>query len=95
MSGADDSRVEVLFEGHVQGVGFRYTVQHIARSFAVTGFVRNLPDGRVALTAEGEKSELKSFVDHIRSGPLRKYIYHHSEKWSNAQGSFHSFKIAY
>ena len=47
----------VLFSGRVQGVGFRYTACHIARHFTVTGYVRNLPDGRVELLAEGNPEE--------------------------------------
>ena len=41
--------LQVFYEGHVQGVGFRFTVRHIAKGFDVTGWVRNLPDGRVEL----------------------------------------------
>ena len=43
----------MYFSGHVQGVGFRYTTRSVASRFAVTGYVRNLPDGRVELVAEG------------------------------------------
>jgi acylphosphatase len=47
-------RRHLFYSGRVQGVGFRYTAQRIARSFAVTGWVRNLPDGRVELIVEGD-----------------------------------------
>ncbi|MBL8829940.1 MAG: acylphosphatase, partial [Planctomycetaceae bacterium] len=46
-------RRRVLFHGRVQGVGFRVTTRSIAQRFAVTGWVRNLPDGSVELLAEG------------------------------------------
>lgn len=52
----------VYFTGHVQGVGFRYTTLQVAREYEVTGFVRNLPDGRVHLEAEGRKSEVDAFM---------------------------------
>lgn len=56
----------VRYEGHVQGVGFRYTVKNIARGFEVTGTVRNLPDGRVELVvASTEPDELESFLEDI------------------------------
>jgi acylphosphatase len=55
-------RATVTFSGHVQGVGFRYTTLHVARGFEVSGFVQNLPDGRVLLVAEGEKSEVDGLV---------------------------------
>lgn len=54
-------RRTIHFTGRVQGVGFRYTTQSIAARFAVTGYVRNLPDGRVELVAEGEQVELDRF----------------------------------
>lgn len=52
----------VYFSGHVQGVGFRYTTLQVAKEFEVTGFVRNLPDGRVQLEAEGAKTEIEAFL---------------------------------
>ena len=46
------------FEGHVQGVGFRYQTVGVAKGFDVTGYVQNMVDGRVHLYAEGEESEV-------------------------------------
>lgn len=53
------------FSGHVQGVGFRYTTSNLARPFAVTGYVQNLPDGRVKLVAEGQPAELDQLESAI------------------------------
>ena len=50
-------KVSVYFTGHVQGVGFRWTTEGIARRFEVTGQVMNLADGRVHLEAEGGKAD--------------------------------------
>lgn len=56
----------VFYEGHVQGVGFRYTVKNLARGFDVTGTVRNLPDGRVQLEAMAhDAEELDAFLEEI------------------------------
>jgi acylphosphatase len=55
-------RKRVLYAGRVQGVGFRYTACGIARGFPVAGHVRNLPDGRVELVAEGEPAEVAAFL---------------------------------
>lgn len=55
-------RHTVLFSGRVQGVFFRATTQDVVRAYRVTGFVRNLPDGRVELVAEGEAAELEAFI---------------------------------
>jgi acylphosphatase len=55
----------VIFTGHVQGVGFRYTALQIAKEFEVAGFVRNLADGRVHLEAEGRATEVARFVTEV------------------------------
>ena len=60
-------RFEIHFSGHVQGVGFRWNAQQNAKDFDVSGTVQNLRDGRVRLVAEGEKSEIESFVEAIKS----------------------------
>lgn len=56
----------VIYEGRVQGVGFRYAVKDIARGFEVTGSVGNLPDGSVELIVQGELAELVAFLHEIR-----------------------------
>ncbi len=66
-------RRRVYFSGRVQGVGFRYTCRTIARGFQVGGYVRNLPDGRVELMAEGEPGELDEFFGAIQS-EMNSYI---------------------
>jgi acylphosphatase len=58
-------RRTVLFSGHVQGVGFRYTACHIAARYDVVGYVRNLPDGRVEAVIEGEVEEIDQFVQTV------------------------------
>ncbi|MBK9989938.1 MAG: acylphosphatase [Verrucomicrobia bacterium] len=52
----------VFFTGRVQGVGFRYTALQVAKEFEVSGWVKNLADGRVQLEAEGAPSTVKAFV---------------------------------
>lgn len=59
-------RREVLVSGRVQGVGFRYTTSSIASRFDVTGYVRNLRDGRVQIIAEGRADELEPFLAAVR-----------------------------
>lgn len=73
---ADDVHHEtVLFTGHVQGVGFRYSALQIAKEFEVAGFVCNLPDGRVQLEAEGRPKEVAAFITGVEErmhGHVRK-----------------------
>ncbi len=56
----------VIYEGRVQGVGFRYTTKDLARGFDVLGTVRNLPDGTVELVVAGEKREVAEFLRDLR-----------------------------
>ena len=56
----------VHYTGAVQGVGFRYTAHELATGFAVSGFVRNLPEGRVELVAEGEPDQVNAFLAAVR-----------------------------
>jgi acylphosphatase len=57
----------VHYSGLVQGVGFRATVAEIARGHRVTGWVKNLPDGRVQLLVEGPEEAVKKFLDAVRA----------------------------
>ena len=87
-------RMQILYSGHVQGVGFRYTVKSVAAGFEVSGTVRNLPDGRVELLAEGEATELKAFQQAIREEGLASLIRDEKVEWSEAQGGLRGFEIS-
>lgn len=87
-------RVKNLYSGHVQGVGFRYTVKTLTHGFEVTGTVRNLEDGRVELAAEGTKEELEAFLDAIRESEVGRFIRQEQTCWSEAINEFRSFEIS-
>lgn len=87
-------RLQVLFSGHVQGIGFRYTVKQTALGFEVTGWVKNLADGRVELLVEGEREELEAFQAAIPEAGLRRFIRETQAEWSNGTGEFRGFEIA-
>ncbi len=86
-------RLQVVYSGHVQGVGFRYTVKSLVSGFEVTGTIRNLVDGRVEMVAEGEKAELKAFQQAIRDSGLGRLITHEHVNWSEARNEFRGFAI--
>ena len=75
--------LQVFYEGHVQGVGFRYTVRHIAKGFDVTGWVRNLPDGRVELQVTGDEGEVRAFLDQVAQSELHSLIREQTENKLN------------
>lgn len=85
-------RVKVLFSGTVQGVGFRYTTQNVARRHAVTGWTRNRSDGRVEIVAEGEQEELESFINNV-DDTMKGYIDGKEILWDVATGEWQSFGI--
>ena len=94
-SRASDStpqRREVHYSGHVQGVGFRDTVRRLAQGIPVTGFVRNLDDGRVQLVAEGSRGDLKEFLESI-SHRMAHFIRQAAVDERPATGEFDDFAI--
>jgi acylphosphatase len=86
-------RIHVFYSGTVQGVGFRYTVKHLVHGFDVVGSVRNLPDGRVELLAEGEPSELDAFRQAIRDSEVGRFIRQEESRLEPASGGFRGFDI--
>ena len=87
-------RRTAYFSGSVQGVGFRYTTQAMASDFDVTGYVRNLPDGRVELVAEGTEDQLERFQRAV-DNTMRRHITGVAATDSPATGEFGSFRIAF
>jgi acylphosphatase len=83
---------EILFSGTVQGVGFRFTTRRIAAGLAVTGYVQNLPDGRVRVVAEGAAAELNRLVDAIHR-QMSGYIDNSETTVRPATGRFDHFEI--
>ena len=86
-------RMEAYFSGMVQGVGFRFTVDKIARDYEVGGFVRNLPGGQVELVAEGEEEILQEFLAVIRESQMQPYIQDLQVSWKPTENNFQSFTI--
>jgi len=85
--------MQILYSGNVQGVGFRYTVKSVAAGFEVCGTVRNMPDGRVELIAEGSKEELLAFQQAVRESGLDHFIRDEQILWDAPQHDFRGFEI--
>ena len=64
----DRVREHIIFHGRVQGVGFRYQAMYAARSFGLTGWVQNLPDGSVEMEVQGAPAGIGRMLNHLRSG---------------------------
>ncbi len=82
----------VFFTGHVQGVGFRYSTLQVAKEFEITGLVKNLPDGRVQLEAEGRSSEVNAFIVAVEER-MHGYIRKTERKSGRRTAQFTGFNI--
>ena len=89
------SRVHVFVSGRVQGVAFRYFVERRAAEIPVTGWVRNVRDGRVEIVAEGEKIDLESFLRFLRQGPRMANVDDLDIVWEDYRGEYADFRIVF
>jgi acylphosphatase len=87
-------RKTVHYFGRVQGVGFRYTTCQLAADFAVVGHVRNLPDGRVELVAEGDPEEIERFLSAV-ARTMTRNIREATNYESPATGEFDRFQVRF
>ncbi|HEX2037377.1 MAG TPA: acylphosphatase [Chloroflexota bacterium] len=88
------ARLVAEVRGRVQGVGFRYFVQEEARRLGLSGYARNLPNGRqVLVVAEGARASLERLVEALRRGPRQAYVEDVAVSWGPATGEFAGFSI--
>ena len=88
-------RLTIYYFGRVQGVGFRYAVKTLVNGYEVTGLVRNLPDGRVQVVAEGIRAELEGLLEAVRQSEVGRFIRQETMDWSDARDEFKSFEISH
>ncbi len=87
-------RLNAEVHGRVQGVGFRWFVQRAARDLGLTGYARNLPDGRrVEVVAEGDHAALVALLGHLRHGPPGSYVEAVPHSFAPATGDLTGFEI--
>jgi len=79
--------------GRVQGVGFRWFVQHAGQRLGLVGNVSNRPDGTVEITVEGKGSEIEQFIQDVSRGPSMAYVEHVEVHEINPTGRYRSFQI--
>ena len=88
-------RVYITVAGRVQGVFFRANTREVAQRLGLSGYVRNLPDGRVEVVAEGEEEALRKLVDWCHEGPPLARVERVEVRWENPTGEFSGFHIRY
>ncbi len=87
-------RREVHYSGRVQGVGFRYTVRRLAGGYNVTGYVQNLPDGRVRVVVEGQPEPIRGLLQDIEDA-MQEYIRGTDTASLPATNEFRAFDIRF
>jgi len=88
----DRARVEAYLEGVVQGVGMRLYVREIAHALGLTGYVKNLADGRVEVVAEGSSRALKRLLERLKNSRVG-HVTSVEFTWAEPTGEFTDFRI--
>lgn len=89
------ARAHVLILGRVQGVAYRYFAEKYAKTFGITGWVRNLYDGRVEVLAEGNREDLDRFLARLKEGPRLALVEDFDVTWEEFADEFQDFRITF
>ena len=89
----ENSRVHIFVSGRVQGVFFRLKTKDKAEELGVSGWVKNLADGRVEIMAEGEKEKIKDLIGWAQKGPIFARVDKVEVEEGEFKGEFDSFEI--
>jgi acylphosphatase len=88
-----EARARILITGLVPGVFFRREITDLARRLGILGWVRNLPDGKVEVLAEGDKKRLDELIRFCHVGPRGAVVKRVEVEWSDYSGEFRGFRI--
>jgi acylphosphatase len=89
------ARAHIIVSGRVQGVFFRDHTRRWATSLGLTGWVKNLWDGRVEALAEGEKENIEGLISHLKQGPPRAQVDSVEVTWEEFKDEFCDFRITW
>jgi len=89
------TRAHIFISGFVQGVGFRFFAILNARKLGVSGFVRNLTDGRVEVVAEGELERVDALIERLRKGPPGSNVVWVDVRLEKYEGEFSDFSVEF
>ena len=86
-------RVHIFISGRVQGVSFRYFAEEAANRLGITGWVKNLDDGRVEIVAEGPGDKIDDLIKLIKKGPSNAVVSRVQVGSEKPTGEFNSFEV--
>ncbi|KAB2906948.1 MAG: acylphosphatase [Ignavibacteriales bacterium] len=87
------ARVEIVVQGLVQGVGFRWFIFREAKELGLTGYVKNTRSGSVEIVAEGEEWQIEELVNAAKRGPTRSHVSAIKVERGPANNEFNKFEI--
>jgi len=88
-------RAEIVVNGLVQGVGFRYFVKREAEKLGLNGFTKNLYTGEVLTVIEGEKALIEDFTKKIKTGPIHASVNNCRVDWQDTKNEFTNFEVRF
>ena len=91
----DKTRAHAVISGRVQGVFFRMETMRAAQRIGVSGWVRNLRDGKVEAVFEGDKTRVDAILDWCKQGPPHAHVTNVKVDWEAYTGEFDSFEVTY
>jgi acylphosphatase len=93
--GSDLVRVRIFAGGRVQGVAYRFFAEKYAGRMGITGWARNLPDGRVEVLAEGSGVNIEAFLERLQEGPRLARVDSFDIRREASTGEFHDFQVVF
>jgi acylphosphatase len=90
-----EARAHIIVSGRVQGVFFRDHTRRWASMLGLSGWVRNLVDGRVEVLVEGESGKIENLIGKLREGPPMSLVGNVATEWEEYKNEFTGFRIAW
>ncbi|MBE0460322.1 MAG: acylphosphatase [Candidatus Aminicenantes bacterium] len=90
-----EARAHIFISGRVQGVCFRDYIRQYAGSFNLTGWVKNLVNGRIEALVEGEKEKIEHLIGKMKEGPPLSWVNDVEVEWEQYKGEFSDFRITW
>jgi len=88
-------RANIVVQGLVQGVGYRFFAVEHAKKFKIRGYAKNLSNGNVEIIAEGDKGAINGFIEQLRIGPSSAHVSAVDVAWTDSEFNFTEFDIRY
>jgi acylphosphatase len=91
----EKARARIIVSGIVQGVGYRSFALRQGNSLNLGGYVRNTPDGRVEVEAEGDRADIERLISVLREGPRAAEVSGVHVEWKDHTGEFNGFRVSF